>query len=738
MNTVQRRDWLATAAMGVALAAAAGAVGQDKPASKPVAPAAKPAPKEAAVEGVVVTGAPPPVRTSIDRKSYSVSGDLQATTGSIGDALRNIPAVEVDVNGNVALRGDQNVTILIDGKPSGRFRGEGKAQALQSLPADQIDRVEVITNPSAAFTSEGTAGIINLITKKTARPGLTGSVRANLGSSGRQNGGLSLARKDGRFTTSGDLYLRHESLKQTQGGDRTFFDPASGVFNEQRRGNASGQANVAGLRGGLDFDPDAKTRISAEVDYNGSSIDIAGANQLTRRNGAGATTLAYDTSNGQRQDRDNLEMRLSYRRKTGDDREFNVSLVRELNDDDRSSNALRQFRVPASATTYDDAEYRNHFWRTRLQVDWSRPLAGEAKLKLGYEFTADDNDYELTFLRSLPPGPSAVDPNRSNLFRFDQQIHTVFATYERPLGKKLTALAGLRVEATMIDLDQVTQAQKDENDDVKAYPSLHLAYRLDETRQLSASYSHRIQRPDPQAYNSFRVFIDPQNFSQGNPDLKPQQTDSFELGYQYRRRGTIYLATAYYRDGKDAVNDVVRDIGNAIILQTKANVGNFRSAGLELVANGRLPGKISYNLSGNVLWTELDAVSLGFGSRQRSAFTEFGRGSLNWQASDKDMLQVQGSINGKRLTPQGYSKPMGVVNLGYRHKFKDNLSAVVTVQDLFATQKFRNIIETSTYREATFGKPKNRGVFVGLTYAFGGGRQRDPGFDFGGGGSPGN
>ena len=185
------------------------------------------------------------------------------------------------------------------------------------------------------------------------------------------------------------------------------------------------------------------------------------------------------------------------------------------------------------------------------------------------------------------------------------------------------------------------------------------------------------------------------------------------------------------------MNDVVRDLGG-IILQTKANVGNFQSAGVELVANGRLPGKVSYNVSGNVLWSQIDASALGFGSRQRSAYSAFGRASLNWQATDKDMLQLQGSVNGKRLTPQGYTRPMGVVNLGYRHKFRDNFSVAVTVQDLFATQRFRNIIETPTYREVTFGRPQNRGVFAGFTYAFGGGRQREPGFDFGGGGSPGN
>ena len=730
--SVQRTVWFATAALAVVASAA---LAQEKPAA-PKPPAAAPA-KPGAVGEVIIEGAPPPVRTSIDRKSYSVANDLQATTGSISDALRNIPSVEVDVNGNVALRGDPNVTIMIDGKPSGMFRGEGKGQALQSLSADRIERVEVITNPSAAFSPEGTAGIINLITKKTAKPGTSGSVRMNVGSAGRQNGGLNVSRKDGRFTTSGDLYLRHESLKQTLRGERDFADPAGAGFIDERRGSVvTGDIGVVGARAGLDFDPDAKTRISAEVDYNGVTFDTRQFDTLNQTTAAGALRQGYDTEVGQVIERDNLEFTLGYRKKYGDDHEFNVSLVRELNDEDRSRPSLRRFRTPLAPDTFEDGEFRNHAWRTQLKVDYSTPLPGEVKLKLGYEFNADDNDYRITFNRGVGGGPVSVDPTRSNLFLFDQQIHAVFATYERPIGK-FTALAGLRVEATQIDLNQVTQGRKDDNNYVRFYPSLHLGYRLDDAQQLSANYSHRVQRPQPQDYNAFRIYYDLQNQSQGNPNLKPQQTDSFELGYQYRKNGRIYLATLYYRTGKDAVNDVVRDLGGGVILQTKVNVGSFQTAGLELVANGRLPGKVTYNLSGNVLWSEIDARGLGFGAEKRSAYSAFGRASLNWQATTKDFFQVQGFLNGKRLLSQGYNDPSGGVNLGYRHKFNDRLSGVITAQDALDTVRFGYAINTPAFRDRVHGKPLNRSLFVGLSYTFGGGRPREPGFDYGGG-APGN
>lgn len=720
---LQRTFWLATAALVVT---AASASAQPAPAKPPAAPAPQ---KPTGVGEVIIQGTPPPVRTSIDRQSYSVSNDLQATSGSISDALRNVPSVEVDVEGNVSLRGDPNVTIMIDGKPTARFRGENKGLALQALPASQIDRVEVITNPSAAFSSEGSAGVINLVTKKTARPGFGGSVRANVGVGGRHNGGLSVQRRDGPITLSGDLHLRHDSIKQTFRSDRQFQDPTGpGVIRQTLRSGSAGAVDVFGLRGGLDWDPDAKTRISLELDYNGVAFDNGQAEALRQATAAGAIRQAYDNASGLRQDRDSLEAQLSYRRKWADDHEFTASLSRELNDEDRTRPILRTFLTPPGGPVFELSDNRNHFWSTRLKVDYSRPLPDEAKLKLGYALDADNNDYRLIFIRGPGAGPYAIEPTRSNLFKFDQQVHAAYASYERPLGE-LTALVGLRVEATQIDIDQVTQGLKASNDHVRLNPSLHLNYRLSDDQQLKASYSRRVQRPQAQDYNPFFVYVNPTNRFQGNPDLKPQVTDSFEAGYQYRKNGTILLATGYYRRTRDSVNDVYRDLGGGVILQTKANVGRSRSAGLELVANGRLPWRINYNISGNALWNEIDARGLGFGSSVRSAYTASGRAQVTWDMTDKDRLQLQGYLIGKVLLSQGYRKPQGALNLGYRHKFSDQLAGVVTVQDVLGTQRSAQVIETPLYRDRNRADPKNRAVLLGLTYTFGG-RQRDPGFDF--------
>jgi outer membrane receptor for ferrienterochelin and colicin len=235
--------------------------------AKPAAQApAKPADAPTAVEGVTVTSDSTAMRTSIDRRSYSVANDLSAKTGSIADALRNIPSVEVDVQGNVSLRGDPNVTIMIDGKPSSMFNGDGKADALQQMPADQIDRVEVMTNPSAAYRPDGTAGIINLITKQTRKPGATGSVKLNVGPDGRYNTGVSGNRVKGKLTLSGDASYRYDRQRFRSTDERENPVTGSQTVQDGAFQNAGGALS---LRGGADYNLTPKDRLSGEIRYRG-------------------------------------------------------------------------------------------------------------------------------------------------------------------------------------------------------------------------------------------------------------------------------------------------------------------------------------------------------------------------------------------------------------------------------------------------------------------------------------
>lgn len=286
----------------LALAAASGATAQDAPppaAPAPAQPASPPADDAAAQDGaqddaasedeadevgeVLVTGARNAVRTSIDSVSYSLADDLQTTSGTLADALRNIPSVDVDPEGNLSLRGDQNVTVLVDGRPSALFAGQSRAQVLLSIPADRYARIEVMTNPSAAYSPEGTGGVINLISKPNVTPPgqtATGSIRANVGNDGRWNLGANIVRSAGKTTLSGDLGLRNDSYIQELERARrvgAVGDPDRLDVDQTR--TVDGDADVIFARGGIEHNLDDKTQLTGElrhtdVDSTGEALDL--------------------------------------------------------------------------------------------------------------------------------------------------------------------------------------------------------------------------------------------------------------------------------------------------------------------------------------------------------------------------------------------------------------------------------------------------------------------------------
>jgi outer membrane receptor protein involved in Fe transport len=727
---------LSTALAAAPALAFAQAPDAPKPAAKPAAqPAGKaPAkPAEHTVGAVVVTGETPTLQTSIDRRSYDVGKDLQAQSGSISDALRNVPSVEVDVQGNISLRGDPNVTILVDGKPSGQFQGDNKAQSLQALPASQIERVEVITNPSAEFRAEGTGGIINLITKKAKGAGKTGSVKASVANRWRRVASVTGGYNSPKLSLSGGLDYRHDEQRQDNFEDRFRADPAGGFDEIRQTGSLELPIDITNARGSLDYDLDAKTHLGLET--HGAYIDfhLLGPSRFTSFNPAGGLTSDFLRDLDIRQRRAAGEVSGTVRRKLDNKgQEVTASLSYETLNDDRVRSGHAHSFAPLLSDSFDRQNLDYDTRHTELKADYVKPLGPGSTFKAGMDLEGYDNSYRNLGFRGTTLAALAPDASLTNLFLFKEKLSQAYVTYEKPLGD-ITVLAGLRVEDARIDLNQATQGRTDKNYYTKIFPSLHLAWKLDDEQTLTASYSHRLQRPDPQAFNTFRFLLDPINLQAGNAHLKPQETHSYELGYEYRASPTVYLATLYYRDNFNGFAPVVQDIGGGVFLNTLENVAKSRSAGVELVANGRLGKTVTYNLSSNLYWTELGPQPLG-SPETRSAFGATGRGNLSWQATPKDLFQLNAFLNGKRLTPQGSLEPFGAVNLGYRRKVTDQFALVVTAQDLFHTIRLRQVIDTPILKSRQRSDIDSRQLYVGFLWTYGGGRQRDPGFDFGGGG----
>ena len=689
------------------------------------------------VQGVTITApSSQDIKTSIDRRSYSLGKDIQATTGSVADVLRNVPSVQVDVQGNVSLRGDANVTIMIDGKPSGMFKGDNRGQVLQQIPASQFERVEVMTNPSAAFSPEGSAGIINLITKQQRGVGATGSVRANVGTEGRKNASISLARNTKALTLSADAGWRRDKAKGQIVDDRERLDTATGKYSpsHQKVGFVSrGQSHNA--RAGVDYDLDKKTRLSAEARYNDMSYKSKSGSDYDGRTPSGAPIVRYQRRGDGEMKRSVAGLSGDLRRKlSGEDHELTVHASLERTRDRQITVSDGFNQLPIVSSYAERVRVGDELVQGRLKAEYKRPLPGGAKLVAGYELQVDDNDYDNYGARGPLGGSLTTDPALTNQFKYKQAVNALYATYSRSMGD-WTVMPGLRLEEVQIDTNQVTSNLKDSNDYLRAYPSLHAQYKVDDMRQVNASYSRRIQRPSAQDLNPYRIYQDPYNYRQGDPRLKPQVTDSFEVAYQLRKGFNYYLGTLYWREARDGVTDVVRELPGGALLTTKANLAKSRSGGLELVANARLTPKISYTISGNAAWNEIGATDLGFPD-SRSTWTVSGYAALNVQATPKDFLQISGFATGKRLTPQGYKEPTGMLLLGYRHKFNDRLSGVVTVQDALKTFGDKLVIQTAALKERRAMDLDLRAVFIGITYGFGGQgaanprRPREPAFDF--------
>jgi outer membrane receptor protein involved in Fe transport len=721
-------------AAALALASRAEAQGETK-----APPPAKPADKT--VDTVTVTGASQNgLRTAIDRKSYGIASDLQTTTGSVSDALRNIPSVSVDPQGNVSLRGDGNVTILLDGKPSGQFSGPNAAQALQALPAESIERVEVITNPSAEFSPDGAAGIINLISRKTHKPGRTGSVRLSLGNRERRQAGVTAAYNSDKLTLSADANGRWDPQPVNGRDDRQILDGQGRQIAATRATTHNFTAlSYAGGRVGADYDADPKTRVSAEARLSHFRIDTRFHQEFEAQDATSAETQAYVAGGRGVFGRDDHAVQASARRTfAGDDHTLTLVLSREWLDEARDVDNTQAITLPFPAGAFFATRARNALLQTEAKGDYVRPMPRGAKLKAGFDLRVDDNSYDLSGRRGASDATAGPDATQANLFLYKRTLGAAYVTYEQPLGD-WTVLGGLRVETMDLRLNQVTGRQTRDSRATDAYPTLHLADKLSDADQLSFSYSRRVQRPDPEALNSFRIESDPINFRAGNPDLKAQITDSFETGYQHRAGTTFYLATLYYRRSEHGVTNVVTPLPGGVFLNTTANLANSRSAGLELVANGHLTKTLSYNVSANLYWSEIDATGQGLerlidfaGRRSATELSE--RGSLVWQPTPKDTIQFSAFLNPRRLTPQGYVEPSFLSYLGYRRRFSEDLFGLITVQDPFQGTRFRQDIVTPTLREHYDDHIHIRGVFFGVTRTFGGGpkKPREPGFDFGG------
>lgn len=730
--------------VGTALVTSSGAAfaqSTTPPAPQTPPPTQQPAPapeeeaeEETTVEEVVVQGRVTDVRTSIDSVSYSLADDLQAQTGTLAEALRNIPSVEVDPDGNVSLRGDAGVTILVDGRPSTQFNGPSRGQMVLQIPASQYARIEVMTNPSAAYSPEGGGGVINLISKPNAvRQGqtTTGSIRANIGDDGRWNVGGNIAHVIGKTTLTADVGVRHDAFDQEIERLRTTFDAGSGQFLEARQTqDIAGEVDVVFLRFAAEHNLDDRTQLVAEVRHHDVSTNADVLDLYEADDAAGGIASAYTrTSNGGFSGQFSGATARVLRRFDDQGHEWTNEVRFDRNAFEVGFDTSIDQRVPASPITYEVIGNQNDQDMLGITSAYVRPFSDGGRLRLGYELQAFNLELDNAVARGPSPTALVPDPIVSNEFHVDQAVHALYATWEKPFSEKLSAQFGLRLEQANIDLDQVTTNIQSSNDYFRAYPTMHVSYTIGEGETLRGSYSRRIQRPGPQELNPFLTYQDSFNYRSGNPDLLPQETDSFELSWQKRVQQTFYQATLYYRDTRDAFTQVTTDLGGGVFLTRPENLGSSTSTGIELVANGALHPTLRYNASINAFRQQIDAAGIP-GATDREGDSVSGRLTLNWSPTQNDFLQLSGIWTGDQQLAQGVRETAQLVNLGYRRKLNKDWSVQVTVRDVFDEFGAVTDIATPTFTDRTSQSFGGRAAYVGLTWSFGSGQRRPEQFDF--------
>jgi outer membrane receptor protein involved in Fe transport len=704
--------------------------------AKPAVPSAAAAP--AAPEPVVTIQGERPANR-IDRQVYDQKGEAGATNNSAADALGNVPSVTVDPDGTVSLRGSTNVQILVDGKPSAMLQGEGRGAALNAMPSNDIESIEVINNPGAQFGNDGGGGpILNLVMRRNRTPGGNAVISANVGPNGRANSSVSGSYQSGAISYQGGVHARRDGRNAEGETERERIDPVTGVRSaSSQRSESTGLNNSVGVHGGVTYNVDDKTSVAAQLslskrsnDQNGrDSYSSQGADYVrsTSRQGSSdsqSLTLRLDRKGSVAGETLKFDLRLSSSDTTGDNRYVNQyadpansALNRRSRQDNASGNAIADF-----------------------SADYERPVE-QGIVKLGVKLSDQVNSFDTSYFNADPvTGRELIDAGRSNMFEVDERNLALYGSYQRRLNERWGVLGGMRVEHTGLEVHQRTSGIEAHNSYTNYIPSMFLTYKASDTGNLRLSYAHRIRRPNGNDLNPFIVYRDEFNVSAGNPQLGPSESDSLELGYETKFGVVDTNLRAFFRNEEDVIVERSYFVADNVLLTTRDNGGKNRSAGLEFALSGKLTPKLSFNTSGNLMRTEQRATDALGSEQKRSGSALSLRARVSYQPSAADQIQLTVNGQGKALTGQGYREPSTTANLSLRHVLTPRLSLVMNVTDIFDANKTSSVIDTAVLRESSVRRFDGRLLYLGLSYRLGGVTQgarpqgpRGPGRPEGGG-----
>jgi len=671
---------------------------------------------------VEVTGKKSTFVNSIDRKTFNVGEDLMSKAGSVSDLLQNIPSLQVDIDGVVSLRGSENVTILINGKPSAMMN-LNSAAALQQIPANSIDKIEVITNPSAKFKPDGTSGIINIVLKKNKTLGLNGNITTNVGNDGRYNGNVMINYNKSNINVFGNIGFRHDDRQRVNDSYTKEFSDGieSLLIHSYSNSNAKPQSTIGGL--GIDYKINERNKIGVSGNYNYRYQKVNDISVYTLD--SAAYSEAYNRNRYLPEMESDLEINGNFEHKfKKEGHEISLNYNSSFSKENEDNYYTNIYRLPSSFVKSDNMFYHHLNNESEFLAGYVNPLSENTTLEAGYELNYAHNDMDLhrdTTAKDL--STFYTDFSRSNRFARTESTHVIYLTFEHEFGN-FGFLGGLRAEQTFTSADLKTKNQIIKNQYSRIYPSLHLSYNISDINQLQLNYSHRINRPDDEDLNPFPEYQDLHNVRAGNPYLKPEDIHSFEFGYQLKKKSTTFISTLYYRYQYNSMTSITEIHGDTLF-STLQNLDKSTSAGLELILSTSLGKVATINLSSNTFYNVIDASMLGY-SNNKSDVSFMVNGSLGLNLSKTTVWQITSSYNGERLTPQGKRLPSFVLNTGFKQEILKKKGAIIfTISDVFNSMKYKSLIETKEIYKEDTRRRSARIIYAGFSYSFGKQNKKD-------------
>ena len=663
----------------------------------------------------VVTAERDAVQLSPERNTYEVKNMTTASGGTAVDALRNVPSVEVDVNNQVSLRGNQNVVVQINGRTS-PLRGEQLGTFLAQLPANILSRIEVAASPSAREDPEGTAGIINIVLTQQVEGSRSAGVSLATNTNGMANVSANAGTQTNRWTLFGSTGLMHNRIPMTGYSERANGSPAFAAFS-----NSTLDGRIQPFGGNVllrsEYKATPKTAISLDAMLNRGHMERGNSSYFADMNSPEDTVGQFNSYTATTANTSSQDYTLGYRRTVPPAANQFSAEVRytEFNlhrGNVRTDETVSGTTGPAPGSALDSLNARLPL--LTFQSDFSHPLKSKGKIDFGVKSTIRSlNTASTVALYDDASETFTPDPARSTGVNYREEILAAYGMVAKALGK-VQAQVGLRAEDSRTNLDVRSRTEPLLSHYVSLFPNGAVTYSPTQTRQLRLGYSRRITRPQAPQLDPGEFYESSKAVFRGNPDLRPEYTDAVELGLQETRSWGTLQINPYLRYSDDAVRPIRTVDSDGVMLTTFANLATTRSLGTDVnatIRRGRLNltpgiGVVDYRSSAGEFSTE--------------AFSWNARANLNFAFSKTLDAQAMANYRAPTAVEGGKQLAFLMTNFALRRKlWRDAGNLTVRVQDPFNTARFAMRTTTGQVSEMTTRRMGARGVFITFSRNFG-------------------